>query len=54
MKFILNSSLITGSKITIEDKNKMLKPIIIAFDFSEADYSQNKEFLDKADALLEE
>ena len=30
-----------------------VKPIIIAFDVPGADYSQNKEFLDKADKLLE-
>ena len=33
---------------------EMVKPRIIAFDVPGADYSQNKEFLDKADALLEE
>ena len=32
---------------------EMVKPAVIAFDVENADYEVNKEFLDKADALLE-
>lgn len=33
---------------------EMVKSAVIAFDVPDADYDQNKEFLDKADKLLEE